>query len=111
MTKERVERLIYLDHLIRTKATGTPQQLAQKLKLTPSGWYRFRDILVNDFSWPLAYDSVRCTYYYTENVKFEIGLRRLDKDQTSIITGGAKLENFSHSIFSRVPLFSFALNL
>ena len=113
MTKEKIDRLRYLDYLIRTRATGTPQQLAEKLGLSPSGWFAWRDKLVNDLEWPLAYDPHGQTYHYTENVKFMIGFKRLDEDQTSGITGGAKLllENFIHSTFSRVNHFSFALNL
>jgi hypothetical protein len=111
MTKEKIDRLHYLDHLIRTRATGTPEQLAKKLSLKPSGWYRLRDILINDLEWPLAYDPHGQTYHYTENVKFEIGFKRLSDDEASRISGGTKLENFSHSTFSRVSLFSFALNL
>lgn len=86
MTKERKERLIYLDHLIRTRSTGTPEQLARKPGLSTSGWYRLRDTLVNDLEWPLAFDPYRCTYYYTENVMFVIGFKRLDEDQASVIT-------------------------
>jgi|GEM_PF-371729 len=113
MNKERKERLIYLDHLIRTHATGTPEQLARKLGLSTSGWYRLRDTLVNDLDWPLAFDPYRCTYYYTENVKFIIGFKRLDEDDTTRISGGAAFfsENFSHFTFSRVGLNSFAFNL
>lgn len=113
MNKERKERLIYLDRLIRTRATGTPEQLAQKLGLSTSGWYRLRDILVNDLDWPLAFDPYRCTYYYTENVMFVMGFKRLDEDDAARINGGTTFfsENFSHSTFNRVGLFSFAFNL
>jgi hypothetical protein len=111
MTKEKIDRLHYLDRLIRTRATGTPEQLAAKLGLSPSGWYSLRDKLVNEMGCPLNYDPYRGSYYYTENVKFEIGFKRLSDDEASDISGGAKLENFSHSTFSRVGLFSFALNL
>lgn len=113
MTKKKINRLYQLDQLIRTRATGTPQQLAAKLGLSPSGWYSLRDKLVNDMGCPLDYDPYRSSYYYTEEVKFEIGFKRLSDDEASDISGGAKLfsENFSHSTFSRVSLFSFALNL
>lgn len=113
MNRERKERLIYLDYLIRTHTTGTPEQLAQKLGLSTSGWYRLRDVLVNDLDWPLAFDPYRCTYYYTENVMFVFGFKRLDAGEAARINGGAAFfsENFSHSTFSRVEVFSFAFNL
>lgn len=74
MNKEKIDSLIYLDHLIRTKATGTPEQLAKKLNLSPCGWYKLRDLLTNDLDWPLAFNPYNKTYYYTKNIKFEIGL-------------------------------------
>lgn len=79
MTRKELERLKHLDYLIRRKATGTPSQLSQKLGLSPSAWYRLRDILINDLEWPLAYDTSLSSYYYTDNVVFEIGIRRLDE--------------------------------
>ena len=113
MNRKRKERLIYLDQLIRTRATGNPEQLARKLGLTISGWYRLRDILVNDLDWPLAFDSYQGTYYYTENVMFVFGFKRLDESKTSGISGGAAFfsENFSHFTFNRVEVSSFAFNL
>jgi hypothetical protein len=113
MTKENIDRLRYLDYLIRTRATGTPQQLAEKLGISKRSWFNLRDTLVNDLNWPLGYDFYCETYHYTENVKFEIGLKRLSGDRAGKITGGAKLfsENFTECNLIALPSFSFALNL
>ena len=64
--KKRIDRLQQLDQLIRMRATGTPSQLAYKLGISESAWYKIRDELIQDFSIPIDYCKVRKTYYYLE---------------------------------------------
>jgi hypothetical protein len=69
-------RFVYLNYLLKNKATGTPKELASKLGLTERAWYKLRDQLVNDLELPIAYCNERRSYYYTEEGSFEFGFRR-----------------------------------
>jgi hypothetical protein len=82
------QRLTYLDRLIKMKATGTPKELAQKLGITERAWYKYRDELVNDLELPINYCPYTRSYIYTEEGNFEIGFRKLLKDETANLNGG-----------------------
>ena len=82
------QRLSYLNQLIKHKATGTPKELAQKLCITERAWYKFRDELVNDLNLPIDYCPHSRSYVYAEDGSFEIGFRKLPKDETEKLTGG-----------------------
>ncbi|AQG78102.1 hypothetical protein [Spirosoma montaniterrae] len=82
-------RFQYLDSLIRKRATGTPRELAQKLGLSERTWYKLRDELINDIGVPLAYCSVRKTYYYEQEGELIFQFRRrLDTDSMENLEGG-----------------------
>ena len=69
-----------LDQLIRTRATGSPTHLADRLGACERDVYRLiADLRVQGF--PISYDLEHGTYYYTEQVKLEI----------SMAVGGEKL--------------------
>jgi hypothetical protein len=62
-----------IDNLIRTKATGSPDELADRLE----SYKRTTERLISDLrdkGFPVAYNKDRKTYYYTEEVKirFEV---------------------------------------
>lgn len=66
MVQKLSNRFSYLDSLVRMQATGCPKKLAERLGITERAWYKIRDELINDLNVPLAYDSQRQTYYYTQ---------------------------------------------
>lgn len=84
------ERLNYVNTLIKQKSTGTPKELAQKLGITERAWYKFRDELVNDLNLPIDYCPYTRSYIYTEEGNFEIGFRKLPKEETVNLNGGGK---------------------
>ncbi len=75
------QRLIYLDRLIKLKATGTPKELSQKLGVTERAWYKYRDELINGLNLPIVYCSFCRSYIYTEEGSFEIGFRKINDDE------------------------------
>lgn len=93
MIQKLSNRFSYLDALIRKRATGTPKELAKRLGLTERAWYKLRDELINDLGLPLAYDSQRKTYYYTEEgqLVFQF-MRKLDTNQMEKLEGGRGLQ-------------------
>lgn len=82
------QRLIYLNHLIKQRATGSPKELSQKLGITERAWYKFRDKLVNDLKLPIDYCPHSQSYVYTENGSFEIGFKKLPPDKAANLNGG-----------------------
>jgi hypothetical protein len=88
MLHKITQRLIYVNHLIKSKSTGTPKQLAKKLGLSERGWFKFRDELVNDLELPIAYCNYRKTYYYTTSGSFEMGFRKLNESDTHKLIAG-----------------------
>ncbi len=59
------EQLNRIDDLIRRRATGPPEAMAEKLGMCRASWFRWRDQLIG-FGLPIAYDQVEKTYYYTQ---------------------------------------------
>ena len=63
MSKIIIYRLDRLDHFIRTKSTGTPHQLANKLNICERQ-VREDINLLRDLGAPVKYCRKRNTYYY-----------------------------------------------
>jgi predicted DNA-binding transcriptional regulator YafY len=66
MSMIAISRLIKLDHLIRMKATGNPEQLADKLGVSRRCVFDYINIL-KELGAPVAFSKSRTSYYYTEN--------------------------------------------
>ncbi len=62
-----------IDSLIRRRATGTPDDMAEKLGISRSTWFSHLRLLTNELSFPIEYDSEKQTYYYTAKGKFVVG--------------------------------------
>lgn len=69
----------YLNHvrrlmaLIQQKATGTPESLAQRLKVSRSTLFSLLKSLREDYGLPIYYDNERQSYCFTREGKFFIG--------------------------------------
>ena len=87
MIQKHLNRLEQIDYLIRTKATGTPDQMAKKLGISLRMWHQLRNELVNDLNFPIAYCPVQRTYYYTVSGKFEVGFKYLTNEQKKNLNG------------------------
>lgn len=85
-----------IDHLIRTRATGTPKKLGNLLNISECSVYRMIERL-RDMGLPIAYDKKFHTYYYKEpvkwNVEFVVGNEKLIQ-----IHGGEKNQNFFYKL-------------
>ncbi|MCK6690901.1 MAG: hypothetical protein L6Q97_02235 [Thermoanaerobaculia bacterium] len=62
-----------VDYLIRTRATGTPAQLARRLETCERNIFRLIGQL-RDIGLPILYDKKLETYYYAEPVKLEFSI-------------------------------------
>jgi predicted DNA-binding transcriptional regulator YafY len=62
-----------IDYLIRTRATGTPEQMAQRLGISRSTWFNYIAVLKTDLDFPIEYDRQAQTYYYNRPGIFQMG--------------------------------------
>ena len=70
----QLERLTYIDWLIRLKATGTPKQLAAKLEVSVVTVYRTIAMLKNEMKAPIVYCKHCRGYKYTDE-DYELKLK------------------------------------
>jgi hypothetical protein len=83
MPKHYFDRLEYLDHLICTKATGSPSMLAKKLRISLRTVFGYIDIL-KSLGAPIAYNKHKETYYYAEAGSFYFKFRRTQTNEEVI---------------------------
>jgi len=76
-----------IDHLIRTRATGSPKNLANRLRVSECTIYRLIEYL-KDQGFPIAYNKTEQTYHYVHTVKLHIELV-VGSDKILSIRGGA----------------------
>jgi hypothetical protein len=88
-----------IDQKIRTRATGTPEDLAHSLETSRRNIFRLIEEL-KDQGLPIEYDKNRHTYYYTETVEIRFSIQVAGKSLLKIQGG----ENIFENIF-RVPDF------
>ncbi|QEC52447.1 HTH domain-containing protein [Anseongella ginsenosidimutans] len=62
---EPLNRLEYLNDLIRKKSTGSPKELAEKLNISQTTVFNWINML-RDLGALIKYDSERQTYFYEE---------------------------------------------
>ena len=68
---ERIERI---NLLIKTKSTGTPSQLANRLELSERRVYQLINLL-KTLGAPVYFDKDRNSYCYSEDVRFTFGFK------------------------------------
>jgi len=66
------EKISRIDRLIRLKATGSPADLAQRLKISESGLYRYIGYM-RLMGAPIIFCKIRNSYAYEDNGKFQVG--------------------------------------
>ena len=66
-----LNRLESLDYLIRSKATGTPDELAQRLEISERTLYEFLNEM-RDLGACIRYSRSRRTYYYYKEGGFSL---------------------------------------
>jgi biotin operon repressor len=71
MTQESFKRIERIDHLIKIKATGTPDQLAYKLGMSRRSVFDYINLMKLNGA-PIKFCHFRQTYYYEEQGSFKI---------------------------------------
>jgi len=67
---DQIKRIERIDYLIRLRSTGSPLDLAQKLRISPSQLYQIIKIMKDEMGAPIYYSKVLQSYCYNESVKF-----------------------------------------
>jgi len=80
MSKHHFERLKAVDHLIRIKGTGSPDQLARRLQISNRALYEFLQ-LMKDLGGPIKYCKDRRSYYYDGGGGFEFKFKQGEEAQ------------------------------
>lgn len=101
--KDQILLLERMDQLIRTKATGTPCELAKRLNFSERHLYRVIEEM-KILGFPIAYSKFRRTYYYEKEVWFRFEVCAVDEKTGQTITGGKKIWPFEH-FFSKLTDF------
>jgi biotin operon repressor len=71
MTQESFKRIERLDRLIRIKATGSPDQLANKLGMSRRSVFEYINLMKENGA-PIKFCHSRQSYYYDEEGAFTI---------------------------------------
>lgn len=99
-----IERFKFIDSLIRRKATGDTNSLAEKLHLSRSATMEIiREM--KEAGFPIVFCKKRKTYYYTEEGKIVSCLfeKEMKKEEMEGIIGGKSFFNlFSESDYTRL---------
>ncbi|MBN2681471.1 MAG: HTH domain-containing protein [Bacteroidales bacterium] len=70
---ENLERIRRIDHLIQTKATGAPVDLAKKLGVSERTVYELIKFIKHEMSAPVKYSRIQRTYYFEREGKLICG--------------------------------------
>lgn len=72
-----VSRIEHMHLLIKTKSTGPPAEFARRVGISRRSLFAWLDQMKEDFDFPIAYDPLRQTYYYTLEGHFEFGFKTI----------------------------------
>ena len=101
---EFLEKLATLTELISQKRTGTPEEVAERLRISRTVLYRIIDELKSR-GIDVKYSRSRCTFYYNNDVLVDIqitikSLTEIDNpDELKDISGGCKISTSFLKIF------------
>lgn len=74
MPKNTIKRINYINRLIKSRSTGSPDQLANKINVSKRTIFEFIK-LMKEYGAPIKYDRHRRTYFYDDGGDFEIKFR------------------------------------
>ena len=72
---DQIMRIRRLDSLIRSKATGTPAELARKLRMSQSQTFNLLKLAREKLDAPIYYSRIDQCYCYNKDVRFFFGFR------------------------------------
>jgi hypothetical protein len=79
---KQAQRINRLHNLVRLKATGSPKDCAEKLKISVRQFYRLID-LMKELGAPIYFDLYANSYTYEHEVKWSFGFESILKTHTN----------------------------
>jgi predicted DNA-binding transcriptional regulator YafY len=88
---KQIERLILLNKLIIEQQTGTPEDLARRLNISPRQAYNMLE-MIRDMGVDVRYSKKSQTYYYENcsGLRIQFSLKALNSEEEKTILGGGK---------------------
>ena len=96
---EKLQVIERVDQLIRMKATGSPDALAEKLNVSRRCVYDIIDVMKR-MDAPIAYDSSRKSFYYLNECDLMIGFvdsKKVRGGSNNYIAENIKSADFLHN--------------
>jgi hypothetical protein len=78
---QQLRRIERIDHLIRSLSTGTPPELARKLRVSESFLYLLIKMMKEELNAPISYSRKEQSYMYDRNVRFRWGFMNEEETQ------------------------------
>jgi hypothetical protein len=66
--------------LARTRSTGSPKELSEKLNMSQSSVYAYLSFMKLSLNAPIAYSRLRRSYYYKQNGKIVIEFKKHENE-------------------------------
>ncbi len=84
------KKLEQMDFHIRSHSTGSPEEFSEKLNISRSTFFKYREYLEH-LGEETIFDKVANTYKYKHPVKLQLlQIQRLDSDDMNKLSGGKK---------------------
>jgi len=101
-----LEKLDRIHHLIRRKATGTPDELARRIGMSVSRLYQILSYLRDEMHAPINYSRINCSYEYEFPTNFNLDFNRERLYQTEIetVSGGNNNSDKTENILYKYDL-------
>ncbi|MCO5723582.1 DNA-binding protein [Robiginitalea marina] len=101
-TIKHVERLQQLHNLIQMECTGSPGQIANRLRISERTVYYLIEQL-KDYEAQIGYDRSRRTYFYKDDFILEVNFSICigTHDQVTEILEGSYFKNSTGRVFDR----------
>lgn len=64
MRRIDIDKLNYMNDLIKRKSTGSPEQFAKKLNVSRSTFFDYLAYMRKDLQLDIKYDNIALSYYY-----------------------------------------------
>ncbi len=80
---KHIELIGRIDQLIRLQATGTPQELAEKLDISRTKLYRTINTM-KSLNAPIQYDATLQSFVYARAVGFQVGFFAKDRKAQNV---------------------------
>ncbi len=103
---KQIERLKYMDYLIRIEGTGNMKSFADKLGISRSTCGEYLRLL-RDMGGEIEYCRVRSSYKYSKPTRMIIGYQNLNDSYMAKVAGGSQIKKIRYGSIVKGDYFHF----